>query len=215
MTKLESMALRVTELLAASLAANFASIRELHPDEHFYGIALGLDNDWFSFQFIANSHEVIEREVLERARRCGVPVDKLERTSLLWVPGWEYCVRGTDDAGWAHDSLWNECYGGGKGPFEYDAVKMRVWRAVVEAFHKFVENGGLNGYDRNDFVLIPWIHDPDRPDLVMSAAAELNTPSMGARFLAQYSYRSYASQTSALHGGDEQLREPEPPSGSN
>ncbi|MBW3597420.1 MAG: DUF4303 domain-containing protein [Planctomycetes bacterium] len=123
MNELDGLASRLVDSLSSSIAMTFIELQHKHPGEDFYGIALGLDGDWYSFQFIANSYQVIERELAERSAKTGTPIDMLKPNCPFWVRSWGYSVRRMPDADRAHDELWQTCYNDGNGPYGYETVK--------------------------------------------------------------------------------------------
>jgi hypothetical protein len=168
------------ESLSSSIAATFAELQRKHPDEDFYGVALYLDGDSYSFEFIANSYQVIARELAKRSANTGTPVDRLQPNCPFAVSSWEYVVSRMPDAERAHGDLWRVCYNDGDGPYDYDTVKARIWRCIIDGLKQTFNSDVFSKFSRESFILIPWIHDPWDGKPVIDAVVEINHPAMAS-----------------------------------
>ncbi len=72
---------------------------------------------------------------------------------------------------------------------DYYAERRRVYDAYVEGLRRFEVNGGISNYDRERFLLVPWVHDPgDENVWVLQAVEHLNPKRVSDLFAAEYGY---------------------------
>ena len=177
----------ITELppaFAAELAARLSALEAEHPNETFYGIATCHESDTCSCYLAARSEEAIARELEQRSATSGVPVEELSY-DRYWVPEWEF----EDSSAFVmslHDQIWEAA---DKQGIDYFVAKRSVFDAYVTGLKLFESQGGIKKYDREKFILIPWVHDPgDENTWVLEAVQELNPASVSADFAENYGY---------------------------
>lgn len=180
----ESLISQLPQAFADELATRFGALQAAHPSETFYGIATCHESDSCSCYLAAHSEEAIRRELEERSAASGTPVDQLS-SDRYWVPEWEF--EDSDSfVSTLHEQIWLAAEMEG---LEYDVTKRRVFDAYVAGLKLFESRGGIDAFNREQFILIPWVHDPgDENTWVLHAVSELNPKSVSDAFAENYGY---------------------------
>ena len=183
-TDTDAMLKQLSLAVAAEVDLRFRELQQSHPGETFYGIATCHETDTFSCYLAAQSREAVERELETRSARSGTPIDQLSR-NLYFVPSWAYA----DDRALVlrlHRQVWEVAEGAGE---PWRQICRRVFDAYVEGLRLFEANGGLAGFDREGFILVPWVNDPDEEGKwVAEAVDRLNPSSVATAFRREYGY---------------------------
>ena len=179
----ESLLNRLSKRFAKELFVRFKKIQAINPSESFYGIATCHEGDSYSCYLAAHSEESIRRELESRAVP-GKPLSEM-RTDRYWVPEWEF----EDNDAFVirlHQKVWKAAE---REKVDYEVSGRKVFDAYVSGLRLFEANGGLKQFNRDQFILIPWVHDPgDENKWVLQAVDELNPQSVSDTFAAEYGY---------------------------